>query len=133
MKWSRPNGRPPLRDYWRKRESGWRSLRIRAREHGGYFTRYDYAKLWVKQKGVCGVCDKPLNPKVFQWVSGFHEVGVGRGIDVDHGHHTGFARSLVHGRCNRMVGLMDAHMALLVLNYLLKQDGAPAYRPEVAP
>lgn len=114
--------RPALRDYWRRREGTWRGLGIKAREHGGFFNRYDYRKLWLKQKGLCGLCDRPLIVKRLVDVGSLGQVGVGQGIDLDHGHHDGFARALLHGRCNRMVGVMDQFHALLVLNYLIKHE-----------
>lgn len=116
--------RNPVRNYWRKRESGWRGLGIKSPFTGGAFNRYDYRRFWIEQRGLCGVCDKPL--VVHRWVSmgsGLGEVGTGQGIDLDHAHSHGYARSLTHGFCNRMVGVMDSKMALLVLNYLLKHEG----------
>lgn len=115
----------PVRERWRRREAGWRALRILSRHGTGdrYFTRYDYARMWVAQKGKCGLCDKPLTVVRWEAVSGFPDVGTGRGIDVDHAHSNGYARALLHGLCNRMVSHMDSKKALLVLNYLLKHEG----------
>lgn len=116
--------RNPKRDYWRRRESSWRALGILSAYRGGaYFNRYDYYRLWNEQKGLCGLCDRPLVVKRWVDVGGLGEVGTGQGVDVDHGHSHGYARSLLHGRCNRMVGTMDSKHALLVLNYLLKHEG----------
>jgi len=124
---------PRVRDYWRGRESSWRRQRLLVRDPSGwahgydrvrFFTRYDYARLWVAQKGLCGVCDKPLKGFRTESIAGYGEVGVGRGIDPDHSHSHGLVRALVHGRCNRAVGLLDSHQALLVLNYLLKHERA---------
>lgn len=124
----------PTREFWRRREAGWRHLRIYVPDSPGsdgkprrrYFTRYDYARYWHEQKGLCGLCDRPLHATRWVSVPGFPPVGSGQGIDVDHSHSHGFARSLLHGRCNRMVGLMNSKLALLVLNYLLKHEGRMA-------
>lgn len=120
----------PKRDYWRRREAGWRALGIKsAYRHGEPFNRYDYLRMWREQGGtdfvpaLCGLCDRALTVHRWEQVSNVGEVGTGQGIDVDHAHSGGFARALLHGRCNRMVGLMDSRHALLVLNYLLKHEG----------
>lgn len=120
--------RNPVRDYWRRREAGWRALGIKSMETRGPFTRYDYRRLWVAQGGTterparCGLCFKDLLVHRWEQVGNLGHVGTGQGIDVDHAHSHGFARALLHGRCNRMVGLMDSKHALLVLNYLLRWE-----------
>lgn len=117
-------------DYWRNREKGWREQGILSPfNRGDPFTRYDYARLWVKQRGKCGLCDLPFKVETMRWsqVSGFVAVGTGPGIDVDHARSHGRARALLHGLCNRRVGAMNSSSALLVLNYLLKheREGVP--------
>lgn len=113
-----------LAAYWRGREAAWRRARmLDPWDPSRAFNRYTYARLWKEQRGLCGLCDKPLLVKRWVDVRGGEKVGVGRGIDVDHAHSHGKARALLHGRCNRMVGVMDSRHALLVLNYLLRHEG----------
>lgn len=115
----------PARDYWRGRERSWRALRIfvlRTEGKREHFNRYDYGRLWDRQRGLCGVCDKPLPTTRKESVPGWGEVGVGSGISVDHDHTTHLVRALVHGFCNRDVGSLDKTRALLVLNYLLRHE-----------
>lgn len=128
--WSRvPN---PRRDYWRRRESGWRVLGIKSLVTHGSFNRFDYRRLWLAQGGSvrsaarCGLCGHDLTVRRWEAVDGLGVVGTGKGIDVDHAHSHGFARALLHWRCNQMVGVMDSHHALLVLNYLLKHEAKVA-------
>jgi len=122
----------PQRDYWRRRESGWRALGIKSLETHGAFNRFDYRRLWLAQGGTtlraarCGLCDRDLVVRRWEAVDGLGNVGTGQGIDVDHAHSHGFARALLHGRCNQMVGLMDSKHALLVLNYLLRHEAEVA-------
>ena len=126
-RWSRVGS--PLRNYWRNRESAWRRLRILSPFTGQFFTRYDYGRLWQAQGGTsttparCGVCHLPLRVKRWEAIGGFGSVGTGQGIDVDHAHSHGLARSLTHGRCNWMVGNLNVHDAEMVLAYLRAWEG----------
>lgn len=103
--YARQNHTP--RSVTRHRESRWWRAGIRLR--GGPFTERDYETLWTVQRGLCGLCQKPMS-REHRWP------------DVDHDPRTHEVRSLLHPFCNRDVGRMDSRRALLVLNYLLKHE-----------
>ena len=114
--------RPRVKDFWRHRESGWRKQRIYIRQAGGklrLFNRHDYRSAWVSQRGVCGFCDRPLSVKKMVVVdSSGIEVGVGRGISVEHDHKTTLFRSLTHGICNRAIGSHTLRSTMRLADYL---------------
>ncbi len=57
----------------------------------------EYQRMFVEQRGVCGICEKPekdvRNGKV-RWLA------------VDHNHTTGQVRGLLCGSCNKAIGFM---------------------------
>jgi len=76
-------------------------------------TLEQYNKLFESQNGVCAICGKPETDtnnrtnKVIQ-------------IAVDHNHQTGNVRGLLCGKCNRMLGLVDDKIEVLIkaIDYL---------------
>src|SRR5271157_4351867 len=56
--------------------------------------------MYEEQKGLCGLCNKPL-PKDF------------RKACVDHNHETDQPRSLLHRRCNTIVGYEETDPGIL--------------------
>jgi hypothetical protein len=54
-------------------------------------TQEAFAAMVDKQKGLCVVCEKPLNAPC-----------------VDHDHKTGAVRGILHRRCNLLVGYFEA-------------------------
>ena len=69
----------------------------------------DKKKMLLKQKGLCGICHKPL-PKVFGQCF------------VEHDHVTRKVRSLVHRKCNIVLGFIENNpeLTLQCEGYLLK-------------
>lgn len=67
-----------------------------------------YDKLFEKQKGLCAICLKPSNKKLF----------------VDHNHKTGEVRGLLCGPCNQAIGLLYEEVRNLqrAIAYLTKFD-----------
>src|SRR5580692_9466940 len=61
-----------------------------------YGITFDYkASMHDKQKGLCGLCGKPL-PSVSQ-------------SHYDHNHETGKERELLHRECNFLVGIFEKY------------------------
>lgn len=105
--------------YWRAREHRWRSQHIMVGER--YFDATDYAEAWRRQHGLCGLCFKPLP------VQKMHDlVGTGRGISVDHNHHTHQFRALVDTACNIRVSTLNLEWAKRVVEYLQRHEQTPA-------
>lgn len=66
-------------------------------KHKYGITSQDREALLAAQGGVCGVCGLPFS-------------GSGRGKlapQVDHDHATGRVRGILHGHCNRLLGLVE--------------------------
>lgn len=57
-------------------------------------------KMYKKQKGLCGLCHKPLAKNY-------------KTAHVDHDHATGKIRDLVHNHCNWVIGQEENHPGLL--------------------
>jgi|SRR5580704_6607721 hypothetical protein len=56
----------------------------------------EYEALLEKQSGLCAICLRPLP-----------DIDSGRYPPVDHDHVTKKVRGIVHGKCNRGIGMFD--------------------------
>lgn len=65
----------------------------------------EYQRMFVEQKGVCGVCRKPELSK---------RNGKTKWLAVDHDHVTGQVRGLLCGKCNPMIGYADEDQDVLL-------------------
>ena len=75
-------------------------IKIKAENHKQKLRRYgiaqsDFDAMLAVQGGCCRLCSRP-----FQEVSGLRP-------HIDHDHETGKVRSLLHGKCNTAIGLLD--------------------------
>jgi len=61
-------------------------------------TSDDYDRLFLEQKGVCGICKKP-SAKPY--------------LSVDHCHSTGIVRGLLCASCNMFLGKIEADKSIL--------------------
>ncbi len=70
-------------------------------------TTQDYDVLFIDQSGCCKIC-------------GVHQTELNRKLEVDHNHETGEVRSLLCGRCNKLLGFVENNpqRILTMLNYL---------------
>src|SRR6266404_5471624 len=68
----------------------------RLKQYGLTVERYD--EMLVSQGGVCAICGEPPEEKL---------------LHVDHDHVTGKVRGLLHGSCNRALGMMRDSADLL--------------------
>ena len=94
------------KEYWRNN-----SNRVR-----GYYLKYqynitseEYNDMFIEQKGRCATC-------------GTHQNSLTRKLCVDHNHDTEEIRSLLCGKCNTAIGLLndDPALAETISKYLLK-------------
>ncbi len=97
--------------YWGAREHSWRRQGIMVGDR--FFLAKDYIWAWHRQHGRCGLCEKSLR------VQRVHDgVGTGRGISVDHDHHSHQFRALVCTWCNIRISTLDLAWAKCVVVYL---------------
>lgn len=82
--------RPPTSE----QERNWR-----LREKYG-ITSDDYTVLFLEQKGLCAICQKP-------------EVASKDRLTVDHNHRTGHMRALLCTKCNTGIGQFDEDSSIL--------------------
>ena len=70
-------------------------------------------QMYDNQHGLCGLCNKPLPQE-----------SMSNNCDLDHNHNTNKARSLVHRKCNLIIGFMECNpeLAQAVPNYLAKHS-----------
>lgn len=73
-------------------------------------TKEEVDALFIKQGGLCALCFEPLVE--------------GRRRTIDHNHTTGKVRSIVHQKCNTMIGYVEKHPKIFeqVKEYLVKYD-----------
>lgn len=69
-------------------------------------TLEQYEKMLLEQNGVCKICKNPETSGNNQ------KTGVSR-LAVDHCHETGKIRSLLCGKCNRSLGLLEENISVL--------------------
>lgn len=62
-------------------------------------TFMDYEKMFIKQKGVCKICERPSKPKL---------------LAVDHNHETGKIRGLLCSQCNTALGLLQDNSSICI-------------------
>jgi hypothetical protein len=70
----------------------------------------DYTRLLVVQRGICPICERPLNLRGGK--------GAGDRLVIDHHHTTGQVRGLLCARCNLVVGQFETAQAKKILVYL---------------
>ena len=72
-------------------------------------TYAEYEKMLTEQKGLCAICGKT-------------EPTENRRLAVDHCHRTGKVRSLLCGKCNKAIGLLDDDPELMkkAIEYMRK-------------
>jgi hypothetical protein len=68
--------------------------------NGTQFTQLDYDRAYQMQQGCCKGCGK-------------HQSELGRRLDADHDHKTGFFRFLLCANCNRALGYGKDDPAIL--------------------
>ena len=57
--------------------------------------------LFNEQEGVCKFCHMRLGYKQIEMND------LGRNMPIDHDHHTGLVRGLVHVKCNQIIGILE--------------------------
>ena len=70
-------------------------------------TTQEYSELFINQNGCCKIC-------------GVHQIELRRKLEVDHNHTTGRVRSLLCGKCNKLLGFVEKNTqcVLIMLDYL---------------
>jgi hypothetical protein len=86
------------REYKARRPDKVRDIEMRSK-YG--ISLADKKQMYVEQKGLCGACGLPL-PEDFNKAC------------LDHDHKTGAIRSLLHARCNTLVGTEEKNPALFI-------------------
>jgi hypothetical protein len=59
------------------------------------------------QNGICTLCEKPLSLSLSE-------------CEWDHDHETGKMRDLLHGRCNKFVGVVEADLHEKAMAYVYR-------------
>lgn len=72
-----------------------------------------YKTIAHSQRNLCAICHRPPP--------------LGERLEVDHDHDTGSIRGLLCGKCNRAIGLLEEHPAILTLaiDYLNRHRDTP--------
>ena len=97
------------------REKNREVLSDKERERTFGITRYEYAKMFHSQNGVCAICSKPetatRNGKI-------------KALAVDHDHKTGEVRGLLCSDCNTGIGKLkeDRSIFISAIRYLDKHS-----------
>lgn len=101
MPYKDPVARKACNDRMRREKSEQYAAAARRRELKRKFnlTVEQYEDMLAAQGGVCAICRKPPNE--------------GKRLAVDHCHKTNKVRGLLHGNCNRGVGLLGDDPVLL--------------------
>jgi len=73
-------------------------------------TLVDKQLQYESQKGICALCEKPL-PSILSE------------CEWDHDHDTGQMRDLLHGRCNKFVGVVESSLHEKAIAYVCKHKG----------
>lgn len=61
----------------------------------------DFGAMLLAQSGLCALCEQPFGNSP------------SRGPHIDHNHATGAVRGLLHGSCNRAIGLLQEDPEIL--------------------
>lgn len=101
------------RSKYKKKTSEWSRRHHLKKKYG--ISLDDYEEMFLRQRGLCAVCEKPQSKKRRGRV-------IVKRLSVDHCHVTGIVRGLLCDKCNVGIGLLgDSSQALRkALNYLEK-------------
>lgn len=121
--WHKRSLRPGVKEHRRTRANEWArknpvNIKNNALKARRGITLKEFYAMFKAQNGLCKMCGLP--PKA------------GKEFDVDHCHHTGKIRGLLHRRCNSKIGIFkdDPEQILQALFYLTGNIYVPKNSPD---